>query len=90
VIIIDTGPLVAAAINDDDDHERCNEMFLLLRATGKKLVIPETVVAEVGYMLATRGTAEKEAEFLDSIADGTFSLASPDQNHIRREALRRG
>lgn len=86
MIVLDTGILVAAAIRNDIDHIRCSELILLLRATGHQLLIPPTVVAEVGYMLATRGNAEKEAEFLDSISEGVFKLTPLDKYHTKRMA----
>jgi uncharacterized protein len=72
VILADAGVLLAAANQDEDEHDAC--VSLLERATGGLLVSP-LVVAEVCYMLGTRYGPEAEALFLDSITDGTLLLA---------------
>lgn len=53
MILCDSGPLIAAAASNDADHHACTEMFTGLRLAGRRLLVPQTVVAEVGYMLAT-------------------------------------
>jgi predicted nucleic acid-binding protein len=74
VILFDTGPVVAAAIKDDNDYHSCVELLTGLHLAGRQLLIPATVVAEVGYLLARMGGAQVEASFLTSIADGSFNL----------------
>lgn len=49
-------------------------MFTGLRLAGRRLLVPQTVVAEVGYMLATWVSTEVEAEFLDAMATGDFEI----------------
>jgi predicted nucleic acid-binding protein len=44
LIIVDTGPLVAAANADDHDHDRCVAMF---RAARRPWLVPQPVIAEV-------------------------------------------
>jgi hypothetical protein len=48
VIVCDTGPSVAAALTDDDRHHECVELFTGLHLAGRSLLVPGTVVAEVG------------------------------------------
>jgi hypothetical protein len=72
VIICDTGPLVAAALINDDDHYACVELMTGLHLAGRQILVPAPVVAEVGYMLAREATAAVEAAFLQSLADGDF------------------
>ena len=48
MIIIDTGPLVAIADADDQDHERC---LAALEHASRPLIVPTTVLAEVCYLL---------------------------------------
>ena len=73
LIVCDTGPLVAAALRDDDDHHACVELFTGLHLAGRILLIPAPVVAEVGYLIAREaGAAVEWAAFLRSIADGDF------------------
>lgn len=52
MILCDSGPLIAAAASNDADHHACTEVFSGLRLAGRRLLVPQTVVAEVGYMLA--------------------------------------
>lgn len=72
MIICDTGPLVAAAIRRDPDYYRCTELFTGLHLASRELILPAPIVAEVGYLLARYGSARIEADFLRSIAEGTF------------------
>ena len=52
MIICDTGPLVAAALSNDANHQACVGLFSSLHAAGRKMLVPAPVVAEVGYLLA--------------------------------------
>lgn len=72
MILCDTGPVVAAALRRDPDYHACVELFAGLRLAGRRLLVPPTVTAEVGYMLQTYGSPELEAAFLDSLATGDF------------------
>lgn len=74
MILFDTGPLVAAAIKDDDDYHPCVELLTGLHLAERQLLVPATVVAEVGYLLARMGGAKVEASFLTSVAGGSFTL----------------
>jgi len=73
VIVCDTGPLVAAALSNDADHKACVELFTALHAARRELLVPGTVVAEVGYLLAREAGARVESLFLRSLADGDFT-----------------
>jgi predicted nucleic acid-binding protein len=84
VIICDTGPLVAAALSNDADHMACVRLFTDLHADGQDLLVPATVVAEVGYLLAREASAQVESLFLQSLAGGDFSavdLTTPPTTH---------
>jgi predicted nucleic acid-binding protein len=72
VIIVDTGPLVAAALVKDPDHHACVELFTGLHLAGREMIIPAVVIAEVGYLLGRKADARTEALFLRSLADGDF------------------
>lgn len=72
MILCDTGPLVASALSDDADHHACVELFTGLHLANRELLVPATVVAEVGYLLGTRAGSEVEALFLRSLGDGDF------------------
>jgi uncharacterized protein len=74
VILCDAGPLVAAALSNDADHLACVKLFTDLHSAGTELLVPATVVAEVGYLLAREAGARVESLFLRSLADGDFSI----------------
>ena len=73
MIICDTGPLVAAALTNDADHLACVRLFTDMHTANRELLVPATVVAEVGYLLAREAGPQVEALFLQSLADGDFS-----------------
>jgi uncharacterized protein len=71
VIVIDTGPVVAAANRKDDYHEQCVE---LLQGFPGPLLLPVPLIAEIGYMLYSRAGSGAEAGFLRDVADGVYEL----------------
>lgn len=74
MIVCDTGPLVAAALVNDDDHHACVELFTGLHLARRPLLVPATVVAEVGYLLGREAGPKVESLFLESLAAGDFTL----------------
>lgn len=72
MIVCDTGPLVAAAIKNDAHHRECVDLFTALHLASRRILVPGTVVAEVGYLLARDGGSLVEAQFVTSLADGTL------------------
>jgi uncharacterized protein len=72
VIVCDAGPLVAAAIKNDARHRDCVDLFTALHLAERWILVPGTVAAEVGYLLAREGGPAVEAQFLSSLADGTL------------------
>lgn len=72
MIVCDTGPLVAAALNKDPDYHRCVELFTALHLAGRQMLLPAPIVAEVGYLLGVRAGPKAEAIFLRSLADNDF------------------
>lgn len=75
MILCDTGPLVAAALSNDDHHRACVDLLTGLHLAGRPLLLPAPVTAEVGYLLAREAGAAVEAMFLRSVADGDFEPA---------------
>lgn len=71
MIVVDTGPLVAAIDADDDHHGSCAE---LVRTRYRELVVPATVVVEVCWLLDRHVGAAAEAGFLRSLAHGTIRV----------------
>ena len=45
MIVCDTGPIVAAALLDDDRHHECVELFTGLHLAGRALLVPGTIVS---------------------------------------------
>jgi predicted nucleic acid-binding protein len=76
VILCDSGSLFAAAARNDAAHHECVELFTGLRLAGRRLLVPQTVVAEVGYLLDRWIGPEVEAGFLDAFAVGDFEIVS--------------
>jgi predicted nucleic acid-binding protein len=72
VIVCDTGPLVAAAIKNDARNRECVDLFTAMHLAGRRILVPGTVVAETGYLLAREGGPQVEGQFLTSLADGTL------------------
>ncbi len=73
MLIVDAGPLYAAAATQDNDHRRCVE--LLTHAKGP-LLVPELVVTEVSYLLNDRIGPHAELAFARSLAAGEL-VAEP-------------
>jgi uncharacterized protein len=86
VILCDTGPIVAAALGDDDRHHECVELFTGLHLARRRLLVPGTVVAEVGYLLARNAGARVESLFLQALADGDFEPVDLQPWDYRRAA----
>lgn len=74
MLVCDTGPLVAAALREDVHYQECIELFTGMHLARRDLVLPPTVVAEVGYMLSREASADVESSFLRSLTDGSFRV----------------
>lgn len=72
-LIVDTGPLYALFDADDDHHARCRE---LLETHPGPLVVPQLVVAEATYLLASRLGTRAEVQLLGDLASGVY-LSEP-------------
>jgi predicted nucleic acid-binding protein len=86
VIVVDTGPIVAAALTADTNHRRCVDLFASLRLNNEKLVIPPFVVTEVCYLLARAGGSKAEIAFVRSLAVGDFTIAVTTSSGLDRMA----
>lgn len=71
MLLVDVGPLYAAAATRDRNHERCAE---LLTREVDRLVVPMLVLTEVAYLLGDRLGPKVEASFAWSLARGEFSV----------------
>ena len=83
MILVDAGPLIAAANRHDHHHDRCVRM--LLDARSPRLV-SGLVIAEVCYMLARDGGAAQEAAFLRSFGTGFLTAAELTPADLTRAA----
>ncbi|WP_298132409.1 PIN domain-containing protein [Micropruina sp.] len=86
MILCDSGPLIAVAVRDDAHYNECTTLFTGLRLAGHRLLVPATVVAEVGYMLEQRVGPTVEAAFLQAVAEGAFELVNLDPEDLARMA----
>jgi uncharacterized protein len=83
VIVVDTGPLVAALDADDADHDRC---LRLLETHHGALLVPGPVLTEVCWLLERERGTESEAAFLESIAQGELDLVAVTAADLQRMA----
>lgn len=86
MIVVDTGPLVAAALSNDERHHECVELFTQAHLARRKLLVPSPVVSEVCYLLERDGGSRVEADFLRSMGDEDFALAELTSIDLRRMA----
>lgn len=82
-MILDTGPVVAAANEADPRGDDCQE---LLREATAPLVVPSLVIAEAAYLIARDLGAVAEARLLRSLAHPRFAVVSPDRVDLLRMA----
>lgn len=68
-VVVDAGPLYAYVDVDDAHHARCLEFLSTHPGT---LVVPQLVVTEVAYLLASRLGTRAELLFLADLASGAF------------------
>lgn len=71
MLVVDAGPLFAAANSRDRNHGRC---VVLLSHTPPPLIVPALVVTEVAYLLADRMGPAAEQAFVRSIRDGELHV----------------
>ncbi|MHB1501192.1 MAG: type II toxin-antitoxin system VapC family toxin [Candidatus Dormibacteria bacterium] len=70
-LLVDAGPLYAYVDADDRHHLSCRQ---LLETHPGPLIVPELVVTEVAYLIATRLGTDPEVRFLGDLASGAFSV----------------
>ena len=61
MILVDTGPLVAAALSRDVNHVRCTQLFTALHLNSEALLVSALVVTEVCYLLEREAGLRVEA-----------------------------
>ena len=75
MLVVDAGPLYAAAARRDRNHQRCVD---LLRRADRPLLVPALVVTEVAYLLRDRLGAAAESAFARSIRSGELEVEAVD------------
>ena len=71
MLIVDAGPLYAAAAKRDKHHERS---VALLSSSPRPLLVPALVLTEVSYLLADCVGEHAELAFARALADGELSV----------------
>jgi hypothetical protein len=83
VIVVDTGPLYAAADTSDAHHAECAE---LLDGQPRPLVVPVSVVIEASYLIERRLGPLAEERFLSEITSDDYQVEQLTNDDIRRMA----
>lgn len=86
MIVVDTGPIVAAAVTSEIDHHAYVEPFTGLHLAQRRLMLPTTVLSEVGHLLGRDLGPRGEARFLRAISEGEFELVDIEPEDIDRMA----
>lgn len=84
MILCDTGPLVAAFNEADNDHVRC---VRFLRENWSRVVVPSLAITEICHLLADparRGRPSLAAEFCAAIADDELRVIEVTPYDYRR------
>lgn len=85
-MLVDTGPIVAAALTGDRHHRTCVDLFTSAHLAGEPLLIPSPVITEVCYLLAREAGARAEAAFLQSLGNRDFAVVDLEAGDWRRAA----
>lgn len=81
MILVDTGPVVAAINRRDPDHTRCRKT---LDDHAGQLLITPYVVAEVCWMAASRIGGQAEANVIDAVAAGELQQVAIEPGDLAR------
>lgn len=87
MIVVDTGPIVAATFRDDKHHERCLQELTRFRNAARPLLVPSFVAYESSYMIGKLGGAKAEAAFLRLLESGWFRLVDLTDADLARIAV---
>jgi predicted nucleic acid-binding protein len=69
--IVDTSVLYALADRAEPSHQRC---VAALRSEVEAIVVPQAVLPEIAYLIASRMGSRKEAEFLRGLLSSDWRL----------------
>ena len=86
MIVVDTGPIVAATFQDDKNHERCVQEFMRLHKANRALLVPSFVAAESCYMIGKLGgprQRQRSSDYLSPAGFGSSISPSPTSQESR-------
>lgn len=83
MLLVDTGPLVAAADSDDEHHRVCRA---LLEEDPGPLVTNAMVIAEAAYLIERQLGPGADAALFDAIIDGTLRVEGLEESDWVRMA----
>jgi uncharacterized protein len=73
LVVVDTGPVVAAGNRRDQHNKACKR---LLSTYPGPLLLPEPLITEIAYMLASRAGTDAELAFLADTVHGAYEVVS--------------
>lgn len=79
MVLADTGAIYALLDRDDAWHDRVRAWWASSAAT---VVLPVTILAEVGYLLGSRIGPRAELAFAEALAAGEFPLAALEEEDL--------
>jgi predicted nucleic acid-binding protein len=80
-VVADTGPLLSASNRGDKAHELATAVVAVL---GRELIVLDTVMAELDYLLRRRVSINAARAFLSSLVAGELNTAFLSQGLLRR------
>jgi uncharacterized protein len=88
VLLFDAGALVASVDTGDKRHEAVRS---IVESADRPLVTSQVVLAEVDYLLLTRGNVDVESAFLADVASGAYvaECLSPEELHLANQVILR-
>lgn len=81
MLIVDTGPIVAAINTRDNRHAECAR---LLESAPGPLIVPAPVLTEVCYLLEQRSGTHSETLFIAALLNGDLLLEPLTASDLRR------
>jgi predicted nucleic acid-binding protein len=81
--IVDTSVLYALADRAEPSHQRC---VAALRREVEAIVVPQAVLPEISYLIASRMGLRKEAEFLRGLLSSDWRLEPMSSSDLSRTA----
>lgn len=81
-VIADTGFIVALANKSDSHHQKVKNIYL----QHQNIIMPQTVLAEVAYLIGRESGIETLAKFLQGMMQSRFLMTALNQEDIQKTA----